>query len=49
MSSKELQDRFDDVVARLDATQRAEASVPQMLAFVVDEIKALRRERERRS
>ena len=53
MSNKhreEINNRFDDIVSRLDATQRAEASIRQMLGLIMQERKDLRyRQREGRA
>jgi hypothetical protein len=34
---EEINNRFDDIVSRLDATQRAEASIRQMLGLIMQE------------
>jgi hypothetical protein len=39
----EIDDRFDDIILRLDATQRAEASIHQLLSFLVREVLDLKR------
>jgi F0F1-type ATP synthase membrane subunit b/b' len=40
------EERYRDIVARLDAAQKAEASIKQLLADVIEQIRQLRRERE---
>jgi hypothetical protein len=44
---KQINDRFDDIVSRLDATQRVEASIHKILSFLVQEIIELKHEKRR--
>jgi len=46
---EEINNRFDDIVSRLDAAQRAEASITQKLNVLIEHIVDLkRRQREGR-
>jgi hypothetical protein len=40
---RRIHERFDDVVVRLDVSQRADASIRQVLSFLVQEVHDLKR------
>jgi hypothetical protein len=42
---EQLNKRFDDIVSRLDATQRAEAYIRQILSLLVQEVQNLKRDK----
>ena len=45
---KQINDRFDDIVSRFDATQRSQASITQKLSLLIEVVQDLkRRQRER--
>jgi len=46
----QLDERFSDIIALFDSTQRAQANMQQMLRFLVEEVKDWkRRQREGRA
>jgi hypothetical protein len=49
-AERQLDEKFDDIVARLDSTQRSQANIQQTLMFLVQAVEdSKRRQREGRN